>query len=139
MRRFLAFLGAFSCSAMADGLVASRGAVVLAYNGNSCVRDTSKSVVFNSGSFPFTNLYSRVESVADASRSDYEIRLRLTGWVREMTDYRNADLVIKGPAESLAKFRFDSNIGDRIIRVTMDPRCMRTAALVDSIAYEYAW
>ena len=139
MRWILALIGAYSCSALADGLVSTRGAVVLAFNGNSCVRDTSKSIVFNSGSFPFTKLYSRIESVTDASESDFEIRLRLTGWVKEMTDYRNADLVIKGPPEQLNKFRFDSNIGDRIIRVTKDPRCMRMAALVDSIGYEYAW
>jgi hypothetical protein len=125
--------------AAAAGLANSKGALVIEFDGEACVPDNTKSVVFGSGAFPFTQYNSRVESAHDVSDSNGEIRLRLHGWVKEMTDYRDAFLSIRGSSDQLDKFRSDPNIGTRYLRVTTDPRCASTAALVDVVQYFYDW
>lgn len=139
MKFLLAALVALPGVAMAGGLAQSKGALILNFDGSNCSADRTKSVVFGVGPFPFTALLSRVESATDTSHSEREIRLQLTGWVSEMTDFRKAELVIQGSAEALEKLRFSPNPSERFIRVTTDPRCQRVAALVESVNYVYNW
>ncbi|MBX3022804.1 MAG: hypothetical protein KF799_14110 [Bdellovibrionales bacterium] len=135
-------LGIFSlCSALAhaDGLAGAQGVQVVSFRSNGCAQDSTKSTVFSSGRFPALTVNSRIESVRDASKGDDEIRFRLYGWVEEMTDFREADVLIKGSVDTLNKFRSDPNISNRYVRITTDVRCASVAALVDSVDVVYGW
>ena len=128
-------------SAWAAGLGHARGVQVVSFKeaNQSCVADNGRSATFSAGRFPALLVNSRIESVSDVSKSDDEIRLRLYGWVEEMTDFREADLVVRGKVETLNKFRTDPNIENRFLRLTTDLRCAQTAALVDSVDVVYGW
>lgn len=130
-----------SSFAHARGLAEARGVQVVSFSeaASKCDADSSKSTVFSSGRFPAVQVNSRIESVTDVSKADAEIRLRLYGWVDEMTDFREADVIIRGLPDTLNKFRTDPNIGNRFVRITTDSRCAKTAALVDSVDVQLGW
>lgn len=141
MRTGLTIMVLFSSFASAAGVNQSQGVQVVSYSESRsmCTPDAAKSAVFSSGRFPSVSVNSRIESVTDVSKADGEIRLRLYGWVEEMTDFREADVVIKGTSETLNKFRTDPNIANRFVRITTDSRCATTAALVESVDVVPGW